>query len=66
MKEQSEQLAALSAENQRLTSQLAAAKRVPALSPEQESELLQLRGVAFFPRAAFPISTKADAPTRSP
>ena len=44
MKEQSEQLAALSAENQRLTSQLAAAKRVPALSPEQESELLQLRG----------------------
>ena len=38
-----EQLAALSAENQRLSDQLAAAKRTPGLTPEQERELLQLR-----------------------
>jgi hypothetical protein len=44
MKEQSAQLAALSAQNQQLSNQVAAIKREPALSPEQESELLQLRG----------------------
>jgi hypothetical protein len=44
MKEQSQQLAALSAENEQLSNQVAALKREPAFSAEQESELLQLRG----------------------